>query len=75
MLKLFTALAFAFLAASTASAHPGHGAATTSEAGYSLLHFATEPLHLASVLGACAVAAAAAAAHRRNRVQKHEEAR
>ena len=61
MLKHVVGLCFGLVVASTASAHPGHGANTTADAGYTMLHFLTEPIHLSGIAGVVALVAAVAA--------------
>lgn len=57
MLKAFAVFVFALCVASTASAHPGHGAAGDVDVAHALMHYLTEPIHLSSLLGTVVFAA------------------
>ena len=57
MLKRLTVLVPAVLVSSPLLAHPGHGAATTSDAGSSISHWMFEPLHASMFLSIAVVIA------------------
>jgi hypothetical protein len=44
------AVALTLAVMTAAQAHPGHGKATADDAGTSALHYATEPVHIASLI-------------------------
>jgi hypothetical protein len=52
MTRVIFTVAFAFLASMStiAFAHPGHGTAASTESGYSLWHYLSEPTHAVVVL-------------------------
>lgn len=55
MVKALAGSALTLIAASTASAHPGHGSALDVEAAHSLTHYVTEPIHFSVLLGVIAL--------------------